>query len=67
MTTFYNHLCSNCKVWLQESDPDMCPACIFLLTHPYENNQRGTRGETEGFVNRRWQMRFNNGELRYER
>ena len=60
---FFNHLCDNCGVFLEPTDPALCNACTFLNTHPYENNQVGCRGETAGLVNRRWQMRFNRGEL----
>jgi len=52
--------CENCRV---PSDAALCSACDWLLTHPYENNQVGRRGETAGFVNRRWQFYFNRGEL----
>ncbi len=53
--------CENCRV---PSDAKLCSACDWLITHPYERNQPGSRGETAGFVNRRWQFYFNRGELR---
>jgi len=64
MTTFFNHLCLNCKVWLEPGDPSLCQACEYLLHGPraYVGMIR-SNGETEKFVNRRWQMRFNRGEL----
>jgi hypothetical protein len=66
MTTFYNHLCDNCGAWLEPHDPALCSACTYLLAGGAGKYKRRSNGETEGFVNRRWQCRFNRGELRRE-
>jgi len=60
MTVFYNHLCDNCKVWLEDCDSALCSACQYLAQ---TGLKRGLFSETEGLVNRRWQLRFNRGEL----
>lgn len=60
MTTYFNHLCDNCKAWLEPTDPVLCSPCVWLLKN---GGKVRSNGETEKFVNRRWQHRFNRGEL----
>ena len=50
--------CCNCRV---EADAALCPSCRWLL-HDAKYQPR-TNGETEGFVDRRWQFYFHRGEL----
>jgi len=40
-------------------DSTLCSVCQYLS----QSYARGIFGDTEGLVNRRWQMRFNRGEL----
>ena len=60
MTTFYTHICQNCEVWC---DSAWCSPCSYLQTCDKYAGQRTWQGDTQGTVNRRWQMRFNRGEL----
>ena len=56
-------ICANCEV---EADGELRSACDFLLNRSSLYKLR-TNGETEGFVNRRWQMRFNRGQIAAQR
>jgi predicted Rdx family selenoprotein len=51
-------MCENCEV---ECNGTFCQACTWLANAAGFRRRRW--GETEGTVNRRWQMRFNRGEL----
>ena len=53
-----NH-CENCEVEIDEEG--FCPACTWLATQGPFSKALGRR-EAE-MANRRWQMRFNRGEL----
>lgn len=58
-----NRFCGNCRVvWMEEDDPsDLCPACSYLKNCGRFRPRMW--GDNEGLVNRRWQMRFNCGQL----
>lgn len=55
--------CINCEVEIDE-DKTLCPACKYLANYGvFDNAKQAFRARLERLVNRRWQMRFNRGEL----
>jgi len=56
--------CSNCEVELNNYDGELCPACLYLSRYgTYENRTSARRAREAKLTNRRWQMRFNRGQL----
>jgi hypothetical protein len=64
---YFNHLCANCGIWLEPIDSDECSACQWLAKvrdNPHPSWDRELKElARQGYTNRRWQMRFNRGEL----
>jgi len=50
--------CQNCRCPTNELE--LCQACAWLLHRTFEPKRNG---ETQPFVNRRWQFYFHRGEL----
>lgn len=56
------HKCLNCGVEIENAFA--CPACVYLASYgTFENPIVAERAREERLTNRRWQMRFNRGEL----